>query len=52
MRGLSLTVFFFILLQSLEKAEMDMDRDLAARAEESRLASELKEQWQQKMKVL
>ncbi|CAN0098053.1 unnamed protein product, partial [Scytosiphon promiscuus] len=39
-------------IESLEKAEMDMDRDLAAREEENRLALELKEQWQRKMKAI
>lgn len=37
--------------QSLEKASAEMEQDLAARAEEERLALKLKEQWQQKMKV-
>lgn len=37
--------------QSLEKAKTAMERDLAARAQEDRLASELKEKWRQKMQV-
>ena len=37
--------------QSLEKAMVDMDADLKARAEEHQLSLKLREQWQQKMRV-
>ena len=39
------------LPQSLEKAKVDMDADLKARAEEHQLSLKLREQWQQKMRV-